>query len=172
MQLTLETSCLPLRQYRESDWNEVCRVFDASKPYELARGGVSEPFVLLADDLQRISDFQRSTVYVWEENNKLRGFAAYDGSYISWLYVDPSAFRKDIARSLLRHVLAQVEGDPWLWAMKNNHPAVSLYRSEGFEIIEERDIPIGGLPCMAVKLARRKKTPDQATPPAPALRLR
>ena len=146
-----------IREYQKLDWSEVCRVFDLSKPCELATAGVGESFVSLRDDGKRIADFARSAVFVWEESGKLRGFAGYDGSYIGWLFVDPTAFRKGIARALLRHVLSRMEGEPWLWAMKNNRPAISLYASEGFKIVEEQETRNEGMPCTAVKLQRRMK---------------
>jgi ribosomal protein S18 acetylase RimI-like enzyme len=146
-----------IREYQEPDWSEVCRVFDLSKPYELATAGLGESFVPLRDDSKRIAAFAKSAVFVWVENGKLRGFVGYDGSYISWFFVDPTAFRKGIARALLRHMLSRMEEEPWLWAMKNNRAAVSLYESEGFKIVEERQTQNEGMPCMAVKLQRRIK---------------
>ncbi|MGA2445654.1 MAG: GNAT family N-acetyltransferase [Opitutaceae bacterium] len=153
-----------IREYHQRDWSEVCRVFDRSKPHELAAGGIGESFVPLADDEKRIADFARSTVFVWEEKGKLRGFVGHEGSYIGWLFVDPAAFRSGIARALLRHILPRLNGEPWLWAMKNNRAAISLYRSEGFEIVEERETQNGGMPCLAVKLQLRKKAPKQQSP--------
>jgi ribosomal protein S18 acetylase RimI-like enzyme len=146
-----------VREYHELDWREVCRVFDQSKPHELATAGVGESFLPLANDKKRIADFAKSTVFVWEENGRLRGFAGYDGSYVSWLFVDPTAFRRGIARALLRHVLPRMEEEPWLWAMKNNRAAISLYESEDFKIVEERETQNEGMPCIAVKLQRRIK---------------
>lgn len=154
-----------IREYRESDWSEVCRVFDLSKPYELATGGVAESFVPLAKDGDRIASFAKSRIFVWEEKGKLLGFAGHKGSYIGWLFVDPAAFRRGIARALLRHMLQRVSDEPWLWSMKGNQAAISLYQSESFKIVEEQETQNGGLPCIAVKLVRRKFEPDQ--PPQP-----
>ena len=144
-----------IREYRATDWTEVCRVFDLSKPHELASGGIEASFVPLAKDEARMAQFSKGTVFVWEENQALRGFAGFDGAYIGWLFVDPSAFRKRIGRDLLQHLIAQIEGDPWLWALKTNHAAIGLYESEGFEIVDERLSQNGGMPCFAVKLTRR-----------------
>jgi ribosomal protein S18 acetylase RimI-like enzyme len=146
-----------IREYQETDWKEVCRVFDLSKPHELASGGIEASFVPLAKDEARMAQFSKSTVFVWEENQALRGFAGFDGVFIGWLFVDPSAFRKRIGRDLLQHLIAQIEGDPWLWALKTNHAALGLYQSEGFEIVDERPSQNGGMPCFAVKLTRRRR---------------
>jgi ribosomal protein S18 acetylase RimI-like enzyme len=152
-----------IREYEKTDWPEVCRVFDLSKPHELATGGIAASFVPLARDEPRIAQFSKSTVIVWEEKQALRGFAGFDGNYIGWLFVEPAAFRKGIGRVLLRHLVTRMNGEPWLWALKTNHGAIHLYESEDFEIVEERPSQNGGMPCVAVKLAQRKK-PNQ--PPA------
>jgi hypothetical protein len=83
-----------IRQYDKRDWSEICRVFDLAKPYELATGRAGESFVPLADDDKRIASFAESTVFVWEEKGKLKGFIGHEGAYISWLFVDPAAFRR------------------------------------------------------------------------------
>jgi len=57
----------------------------------------------------------------------------------------------------LRSVLPRIEGDAWLWVAKGNHAAIALYRSEGFEPIELRELSNNGLSCMAVKLSHRRK---------------
>jgi ribosomal protein S18 acetylase RimI-like enzyme len=145
-----------IREYRASDWNEVCRVFDLAKPRELATAGVEASFVPLADDVNRHASFRKSTLLVWHDAGKVDGFAGYDGSYIGWLFVDPAMFRRGIARALLRAILERIEGEPWLWSMKHNAAAIALYRSEGFAIVEERETQNGGLPCSAVKLSRRR----------------
>ncbi len=154
-----------VREYNRSDWSEVCRVFDVSKPRELASAGIEASFVPLADDEARSASFARSTVFVWSEEEALRGFVGYEGSYIGWLFVDPVAFRRGIARALLREVLPRIEGAPWLWAMKSNAAAVALYCSEGFEVVEEKETQNGGLPCTAVKLSRRDNQPNKAPEP-------
>ena len=154
-----------IRAYQQSHRSEVCRVFDCSKPYELASGGVIESFVPLATDEKRMTDFSNSTIFVWDEAGTLRGFIGNSGSFIGWLFVDRSAFRKGIGRALLRYLLASTPGEPWLWAMKNNQAAISLYRSEGFDIVEERSSHNGGLPCKAVKLCYSRKKPNQSPQP-------
>lgn len=144
-----------IRDYQPGDWPEICRVFDLSKPYELATGGVAESFVPLAEDEGRRADFAKSWVYVWDEGGRILGFVGHKGAYIGWMFIDPAAFRRGIGRALLRHAIERIEGDPFLWSMKGNRAARSLYESEGFVLIEERQVENHGSPCTAVKLARR-----------------
>lgn len=144
-----------IRDYQASDWPEICRVFDLSKPYELASGGVADSFVPLAEDASRQADFAKSWIYVWEEDGAILGFVGHKGAYIGWMFVAPAAFRRGIGRALLRHALDRIDGDPFLWSMKGNHVAISLYESEGFAIIEERQTENNGSTCTAVKMARQ-----------------
>ncbi len=145
-----------IRRYQDSDWEEACRVIDLSKPYELQAAGVAASFVPLASDARRIADFQKSEVYVWEEAGRLRGLVGHQGCFIGWLFVEPAAFRRGIAQALLGHVLARIAGDPWLWAMKENRPALALYQKNGFIILEERPTENAGLPCTAVRLGKKQ----------------
>ncbi len=146
-----------IRDYQVSDWTEVCRVYDASKPYELATGGIEASFIPLATDTKRIELFSNSKVYVWEEEGVLRGFVGNKGTYISWLLIDPVAFRRGLARALLRHIVPRITGEPWLWVLKDNKPAITLYSSEGFEIEKEWPANNGGLPCIALEMRLRVK---------------
>lgn len=149
-----------IRHYEASDWSEVCRVFDLAKPLELATAGVEGAFVPLAKHEASLQLFARSKVYVWAEGSAVRGFAGHTGAYIGWLFVEPNACRKGIGRALLRRVTARIDGQPWLWVMKSNHGALALYRSEGFEIVEEQQRGNDGRPYAAVKLARKRANTD------------
>ena len=145
-----------IRRYQDSDWEEACRVVDLSKPYELQTAAVAASFVPLASDTARIEGFKKSAVYVWEEAGHLRGLVGHQGRFIGWLFVEPAAFRRGIAQALLSHGLGRIAGDPWLWAMKENHPALALYQKNGFTILEERLTENGGLPCTAVRLGKKQ----------------
>jgi ribosomal protein S18 acetylase RimI-like enzyme len=151
-----------IRDYEISDWKEVCRVFNAAKPLELATAQVESSFVPLEKDEPRLAAFSRSTVIVWHDRAQVVGFAGYEGAYIGWLFVDPPFFRRGIARALLRAISARIGGKAWLWCMKSNAPALALYYSEGFEIVDQRETQNRWLPCTAVKLSRKEKEPSQA----------
>jgi ribosomal protein S18 acetylase RimI-like enzyme len=158
-----------IREYQKTDWPEVCRVFDLSKPCELATGGIAESFVPLAKDGPRIAQFANTTVLVWEETKSIRGFAGFNGSFIGWLFVEPDAFRKGIGRALLRQVVSSIADHPWLWSMKDNHAALALYLSEGFAIAEERATQNGGMRCTAVKLVLIRNVSATPARPTPGL---
>ena len=145
-----------IRHYIANDWPEVCRVYDASKPVELRSGGVTASFVPLRDDQSRIDEFATSTVRVWEEDSSLLGFVGYRNDFIGWLFVHPDAFRKGIGKALLSSVLAEIDGEPYLWTMRDNDSAISLYTSVGFEIVESRKTQNRGMSCYAVRMKKSK----------------
>ena len=145
-----------IRSYVAHDWSEICRVYDASKPIELSAGGVAESFRPLVEDPDRMKDFAASTVLVWEEKEAIRGFIGFRDGFIGWLFVDPSAFRRGIARNLLSRAMGMLVGEVSLWTMEGNQPAIRLYESLGFRIAERRDSANRGFPCVALKM--KKKT--------------
>jgi GNAT superfamily N-acetyltransferase len=139
-----------IRPYEETDWPEICRVYDASKPQELRIDGAQPVFPPLATDELWRNNFRSNQVYVATDAGRITGFAGFTGPYIGWMFVDPAFFRRGIGRALLRRVLDEIDGDAWLWSLKGNERAASLYRSEGFEPIDERPATHGGVPCIAV----------------------
>lgn len=139
-----------IRPYQESDWPEICRVYDAAKPLELRVDGIQPVFPPLAEDKMWADNFRHNEVFVATDGEGLTGFAGFTGPYIGWMFVDPAHFRRGIGRALLRRVLAEMDGDAWLWSLKGNDRAAALYQSEGFEALDERPALHGGVPCTAV----------------------
>lgn len=54
------------------------------------------------------------------------------------LYVDPSQHRKGIGRALLIHAVERCGAAARTETLAGNEPALALYRSEGFEVVETR----------------------------------
>jgi len=146
-----------IRDYESRDWPEVCRVYDLSKPIELKAAGIEASFLPLACDMPRIEQFGTCAFRVWEEDGRLLGFVGARRNFVGWLFVEPTSFRRGIARTLLRVAIDAMEGDAWLWALKQNLAALELYRREGFRIAEERPTQNGGLLCMALRLERGRR---------------
>ena len=117
-----------IREFRESDWEAVCDIFDRSKAIELKSGNIGASFVRLAEDTERTADFLKSRVYVFEDAGRLLGFAGHEGDYIGWLFVDPAAFRQGVGRALLRHCLARISGE---WACLEKTDT----NSGGFDVV-------------------------------------
>lgn len=149
-----------IRPYEESDWPEICRVYDAAKPLELIMDGVQPSFPPLAADKMWVDNFRSNHVFVATDGDRLTGFAGYTGPYIGWMFVDPACFRRGIGRALLRRLLEEIDGDAWLWSLKGNDRAAALYRNEGFEPIDERPAKHGDRSCTAVIWQYTPKLPD------------
>ncbi len=149
-----------IRTYTPADWAEVCRIFDAAKPVELATANIAHSFVPLASDEKRKAEFSRATVFVDAEGSDLRGFIGFEHSYIGWLFVDPIHFRIGTAR-MLRHALGVIPPPPWLWVAKGNTPAMALYRAEGFAVVQERESQNHGHACTVFRMALVPKLPNR-----------
>lgn len=63
------------------------------------------------------------------------GFVAYREGELTWLYVHPEHYRRGIGRALLRHVLEALAGEATVEVLAGNEAALSLYFSEGFEVL-------------------------------------
>ena len=61
-----------------------------------------------------------------------------DGAHVAELVVDPDHRREGRASDLLSTLLANVDGRVTVATTPDNYAALSLYRSLGFEVLEER----------------------------------
>lgn len=128
---------MQIRPYLDSDWLRLCAIHDAARLDELRLAGLSDAFLSLADaaDGEGLFDGQ---IVVAEVDGRVMGFVAFGDDELTWLYCDPAAYRQGVGRALLRHVLQQ-PGDEPLRAevLVGNEPALRLYLSEGFAILQE-----------------------------------
>src|SRR5215510_12728994 len=93
--------CITMREYRDADWAAVCVVHDRARPDELRGSCDPRAFVPLATDQDDTASFQRSRKFVACVGEQVVGFVGIDGTYLSWLYVDPAYYRQGIGRRLL-----------------------------------------------------------------------
>jgi len=143
---------MDLRSYRNEDWKAVREIYDLSKPDEMH--GVIEPSAILPleSDQSMMALFRDSQIVVAEESHRVIGFAGNRGTFITWLFVDPSSRRKGIATALIREILGRVNRPVTLNVVMSNIAALALYRRNGFTI--EREFPgqFQGMPCKVAKL--------------------
>jgi ribosomal protein S18 acetylase RimI-like enzyme len=145
--------CLMIRPYTQADWTAVCRIHDAARVQELAAGkvdaGAFRPMTLAAER----DEFFDSITAVACVDDRVIGFVSWNGAYLSWLYVEPSAQRRGIGWQLLKHALEQIGPEAWTNALGENNAAISLYERAGFEIVWTRRSDCEGFPCDAMRLA-------------------
>ena len=143
-----------IRPLQEQDWADLLRVHDAARPDELDGSCDPRAFVPLAEDPE-IEELKKSRIWVAETDGRVVGFTAVDGGYLGWLYVDPNFYGRGIGRALLQHALQEQGGKSWTIVLEGNTPALNLYRSEGFEIVDRFESDNAGYPCTCLRLSRQ-----------------
>ena len=155
---------LVVRPYLEADWGAVCAIHDRSRKDELAGSCDPRAFVPLAAEQEDALSFHRSRKFVACLGNPLVGFVGIDGSYVSWLYVDPVYYRQGIGRHLLRMAVRLIGSQAWTIALAGNTRARRLYESEGFEVVRTFEGSNAGYPCACVQLALSAPTTHPRAP--------
>jgi ribosomal protein S18 acetylase RimI-like enzyme len=142
-----------LREYCDADWPAVCAVHDRARPHELHGSCDPRAFVPLAADQEDAASFQRSHKFVACIDGEIVGFVGVDGTYLSWLYVDPAWYGRGIGRQLLRLGVRLIGPQAWTVVLAGNDRARRLYESEGFQVARTREGTNAGYPCTAMQLA-------------------
>ncbi len=79
----------------------------------------------------------KAEVYVYEDENMIKGFVGVDNGYIAGLFISSNQQSKGLGKELLEAVKSKYK-ELKLRVYKNNVRAVYFYQREGFEIIEKR----------------------------------
>lgn len=125
-----------IREYNKPDWPEIVRLFKAAKQDELKGAVDADQIVGLEDDKVLLKSFRESNIFVAANGHEIIGCVGNNEDLISFLFVDPRHYRKGIASALLKFILSRCK-NPWLLTAKTNAPAISLYKSFGFSIVDE-----------------------------------
>jgi ribosomal-protein-alanine N-acetyltransferase len=144
---------LAIRGYAPADWPQVCRVHDLARVQELAWGGVDARAFRTMEEAAEADEFFVSETLVACDGETVVGFISWNGSYITWLYVDPAYQRRAIGGRLLREALQQIGPDGWTNMIGGNEPALTLYRKAGMEVVWTRPSDIEGYACNGMRLA-------------------
>ncbi|WEG73835.1 N-acetyltransferase [Vagococcus intermedius] len=79
-----------------------------------------------------------STVYVWESNREIKGFAGcLENGYLAGIFVNPKDQGKGIGHDLLTHIQAKYEVVS-LHVYKKNEHAIAFYKQHGFLLQQEK----------------------------------
>jgi ribosomal protein S18 acetylase RimI-like enzyme len=144
---------ITIRSYEDSDWAAVCQVHDRARPDELRGSCDPRAFVPLAEDPEEVEGFGRSRKLVACEGSRVVAFVGVDGTYVSWLYVDPSCYGRGIGRRLLRRAKEMTGPDGWTISLEGNVRARALYESEGFRVVRTFEGTNAGYPCICLRMA-------------------
>ena len=145
-----------IRDYlHKTDWNQICKIHDNARKIEL-EGSVSQEAFIALKDCYKDEELFDSTIYVGEFNDITLGFVAFDKNEITWLYVDPLYFRKGFGRKLLEFALKNTKKPARVTVLNNNFRAIDLYKSLGFEVVEEKKgkIPLTNREAIGLKMEK------------------
>ena len=78
-----------------------------------------------------------ATIFVYEENEKIRGFVGMTDDYIAGIFVDNNKQSKGIGKALLEYIKGRYNNLA-LKVYKDNERAVKFYLRESFVIQEEK----------------------------------
>jgi putative acetyltransferase len=82
----------------------------------------------------------QSEVWVWDEDGRVRGFAALGDGMLHHLYVDPDDQRRGVGAALLEHAKQQqLHQGIRLWTFQRNANARRFYERRGFHTVELTD---------------------------------
>lgn len=130
---------IKLRKYKPGDWEAISRIHDEARLDEL-RGTVDlTAFIPLSTAAFNEGLFNGEIIVAElakDTDNEVTGFIGYNKKTIDWLYVSPSHYRKGIGKMLIEYALEKIDKEIRIAVLKNNLPALNLYKKMGFK--EER----------------------------------
>ncbi|MEM9568447.1 MAG: GNAT family N-acetyltransferase, partial [Cyanobacteria bacterium P01_E01_bin.34] len=77
-----------------------------------------------------------ANLFVADLSGRVEGFVAFSHDELTWLYVEPDAYRCGIGRALLRYAIMHAGDRISAEVLVGNEPALQLYISEGFSITQ------------------------------------
>jgi len=145
---------LSIREYiHQLDWDNLCRIHDSARLFELDGSAPEKAFLPLAECYKEEELFD-SSIFVGEQNGKIVGFVAFCDNSITWLYVEPKFFRNGYGRMLLDFVLNRISKPASVTVLNNNFRAIALYKSCGFKVHSEKKgiIPLTNVEVISLKM--------------------
>ena len=124
-----------IRPYQPTDWSRLCEIHDAARLDELRLTIGVDAFLTLKQTAKNEGLFD-DKLYVAEVDGIVQGFVAYGDEELAWLYVNPACYKQGVGRALLRHAMADSDPAMEIELLDGNAPALALYLSEGFEVVE------------------------------------
>jgi len=124
-----------IRPYDSGDWERLCAIHDGARQIELTLAGLPDAFVPLRVAAEREGLFSYQ-VAVGEAGGQAVAFVAYDAHELAWLYVDPACMRRGWGRRLAAYAIDRSERPLNVEVLAGNGPALALYQSLGFRLVE------------------------------------
>lgn len=154
-----------VRAYRGGDWEQVCRVYDRARPYEIRAFTPPEAATPMAVEAAKHGFFEGEVV-VADEDGAVLGFAVREGAELGWLYVDPRHHHRGVGGRLLEHMRPLLSPEAHLFCVRENAQAFAFYRKHGFVPAAFFPDKVGGFACTVVRLTLPENV-CTAEPPRP-----
>ncbi len=144
-----------IRRYQVSDIIAVSTIYLQARTLEYASEMDEPGFLPLTRDREIMSLFEQSIIYVFVEDEVVKGFAGYIHDYIGWLYVHPDYHRQHVGQRLLEHMLQALDGKPLkLSLLQSNHAARLCYERFGFRQTETFQFEYQGRQMSGIRMLR------------------
>lgn len=134
---------IQLRKYKPKDWKAIAAIHDRARLDELRASVGVEAFLSLANTAE-IEGLFDGEVWVACIAEIVVGFVAFFDDKVTWLYVSPQYYRREIGRKLLQKAIAKCGKIVYISALSGNDTALNLYLSEGFKIKETKTRRLSG----------------------------
>jgi len=123
-----------IREFKENDLNSIMRLW-------LETNITAHSFI---DEYYWKSNYDNvkqmmpeAKIFVYEENNSIKGFIGLSGNYIAGIFVEILCQSKGVGKALLDHIKER-NPELLLQVYKKNNKAVRFYLREGFVIANEQ----------------------------------
>lgn len=131
--MTNTLSAIEIRPYTDADWSRLCEIHDAARLDELGLSVGIEAFLSLEDThlSEGLFDDRLSVAVI---DDVVCGFVAFNQEELTWLYVEPSFYRRGVGKALVRHAVSSAPSEMKIELLDGNDPALKLYESQGFVV--------------------------------------
>ncbi len=116
--------------------------------------GFQIPILSFSEDLKMNQLFDDSEIILAEENEVIFGFAGVKGILLSFFFIDPQYFQKGYGKRLLSHLVSN-HSTLELFVLQENTPAIHLYKSFGFSVVQEFQGEYNDRKCNVLKMKRQ-----------------
>ena len=145
---------LSIREYvHQLDWDNICKIHDRARIIELEKSAPKEAFIPLRECYKEERLFE-SLIFVAQHNNETIGFVGFSSKEITWLYIDPTFFRKGYGKQLLSFALSKILKPVRVTVLSNNFGAINLYKGLGFRVEKEQQgkIPLTNIEVNSLRM--------------------